>query len=1007
MNRIIKTCALLVLMLCATPVVRAQQSQMERAYLKLAERFELRQKKDQNLPVDLQRYLSAYPYSTYQDEVYFMSGVLLVEKESYPKAIKEFGKITKPAMHLTRPHELDYHYYLGYAYVMNHAYGNAIKHFAPLTKDQRADNPYRTAATYYMGYCEYRRGSYTSALKHLREVESSYRNTVPYYIAQIHYAQHDYDEVIRMADDILVQGRHGDNDAELHRMLGEIYYGRQEYVQAQKHFEAYERTIRQINEDNKTKRDYKPRELERNDMYLTGMIAYKVQDYSSAIEHLRQVKHRQDTISESTYLTLGHIYISQGDIAQAKLNYGLAKDMRLTPTLSEEAAYNYALATYQSSSTIGDVSAFRTFMQDYPHSKYLPRIYALQCDAYMKSNDKPAALKVLDSIPDQSAKVRQTKQYLRYQLGVDAFMQGKMDQVLVWMDEVERYTRESDRYTTEALYWRAEAKYRLHDFAGCARDIESMGKRADYAASPNRVASVYLHGYTLFSQKLYPRSADAFKRYVKLADPNDRTTADALNRIGDCYFNARSFSDAISYYTQVMQRGATGSDYATFQRGYAYGLQHDYERKLADMNAVVAGYPKSDYVVRALYEMARAQIALNREGEAIKTYDRLLKSYAKNPQYGPKASLERAMLYRNIGDKEMAIKSYKSTINNYPTTEEAYTALSGLEALYVETNQIADYIKYAKSLKQMKIVTREDSLTFAAAENQYMQGSYTAAAATLDLYRSNYGAGSRYYTLATYYAADSYYRLGLKRDALRCYAELADMQGNPYIEEAWMRAAEIAYDEADYAVAKTYFQRLYEQGTTKDNRHIGALGMLRCAHYIDNNRETVEAAQLILEEPGVSDELRREALYCRAKAFFAERNYAKAIEDLRPICSEVRTYTGAEAKYLLAQAYYNQGRIDQAEEEVMSFTEMNTQHQYWLARAIILLSDIALVHDDSFQASQYLLALQTNYEQKDDIQTIVAERLQKIEASMPQEEEVETLLQPQEETMQTNDTDNE
>ena len=69
-----------------------------------------------------------------------------------------------------------------------------------------------------------------------------------------------------------------------------------------------------------------------------------------------------------------------------------------------------------------------------------------------------------------------------------------------------------------------------------------------------------------------------------------------------------------------------------------------------------------------------------------------------------------------------------------------------------------------------------------------------------------------------------------------------------------------------------------------------------------------------------------------------------------------------------------------AEAEVMDFTEANTTQQYWLARAIILLSDISQRQGDSFLAEQYLLSLQANYTGQDDIRTIVAERLEALHA---------------------------
>ena len=52
---------------------------------------------------------------------------------------------------------------------------------------------------------------------------------------------------------------------------------------------------------------------------------------------------------------------------------------------------------------------------------------------------------------------------------------------------------------------------------------------------------------------------------------------------------------------------------------------------------------------------------------------------------------------------------------------------------------------------------------------------------------------------------------------------------------------------------------------------------------------------------------------------------------------DTRTIHGAEAKYLLAQLYYDNKDDKNAETVLMNFIENGTPHQYWLARGFILL----------------------------------------------------------------------
>ena len=173
---------------------------------------------------------------------------------------------------------------------------------------------------------------------------------------------------------------------------------------------------------------------------------------------------------------------------------------------------------------------------------------------------------------------------------------------------------------------------------------------------------------------------------------------------------------------------------------------------------------------------------------------------------------------------------------------------------------------------------------------------------------------------------------------------------------------------------------MHALASTRENTTVARLGILRCSQALGRHQAAIDIAEQILNDSPVSEETKAEALYGRAKANIALKRWARAQADLQVLAAEVRTAQGAEAKYLLAQSYYETKDLDTAEAQVMEFTQMNTQQQYWLARALVLLSDINRERGEYFQARQYLLVLQQNYMAKgDDIPSIIEGRLAELD----------------------------
>ena len=955
----------IVLLISGALVVCAQD--YEKAFYNVQQCFEQRAEATQE---NLQGYLEKYPYTPYVDEVMAMQGIMWSEKGEYQHAIDELEKVD--VKNISRTIEYTYSFHMGYALMQLHNYKKALTYLLPL-KTQH-NSPYTLQASYYAGYCHYNLKEYNKALVEFLSLEhvGGYRKIAPYYVVQIHYALSEYEEVLERAERLLADFPDNEYNDELHRMIGEIYYQDSIYDKAAYHLEQYHKL-----------RVAKGRQILRNDLYLLGISNYSIEQYSQAINYLKQVKQENDSISESTCLHLGHSYLRANNLEKAILAYAAAIQFDINPILREEAMYNYVQATYLQNSALGEnITAFQTFIQEYPKSRYIDRVYALMADIYLTSKNYQAALDALLEIQQPSEKVLLTCQYLRYQMAVDAFLQNDMNNALKWAIELIEKEANTTDHKTEAYYLCAQAYYQLQQYPQTIEQINLYQQQPNIAHSENQKTAIYLKAYALFNQKQYTSAEPVYREYISLlANNTSNTYLDALNRLGDCLFHSRHFQDACDTYAQVAQLNSFGADYALLQSGYARGLMHQYAEKVKVLTSLTQQYPNSDYADDALYEIARSELQQEHNMEAINAYQTLLEKYP-NSTHTAKASLELGMTYRTLKQYDEAIHAFKHTISTYIGSEESYSALEGIEQILVETNKVDEYIAYTKTLTNinMEAISNEDSLIYVTAELQYMMGNYQQAIAGLNTYLTSFCPGGRYCTNATYYAANSFYQLKQNEQAIEHFCTLADMQGNPYIEEACRRVAELSSDKQEYRTALYYYQRMSEVASSSSKRITALIGMLRCSHHlVEENNTTIDIATRLLNEPTLDSIVRNEALYYRAKAYIKDKQYESAIDDLTPVAQEVRTARGAEAKYLIAECQYHMEDINSAEEVIMSFTKQQTSHQYWLAKSLILLADINVKRNELFQAKQYLLALQKNYRvQEDDIQTIIEDKLELI-----------------------------
>ncbi len=292
-------------------------------------------------------------------------------------------------------------------------------------------------------------------------------------------------------------------------------------------------------------------------------------------------------------------------------------------------------------------------------------------------------------------------------------------------------------------------------------------------------------------------------------------------------------------------------------------------------------------------------------------------------------------------------------------------------------NDIGSYASYVNSLGRGTILssTRQDSLTYLAAENVYMKGRKEESKTAFNKYLQSYPHGV-FASDANFYLGSMAFEVKDFNTALRNFKEVISSNNPKYLDNALVFASGIEFDNKNYQAAYTAYEQLNDVASNSENKDIAQLGMLRCAYLMKKDSDVVSAATKILQGSKVPAAVANEARFYRGQSYMNLKKADEAAADLQVVAKDTRSAFGAESQFLLADMYYKWKSYDKAEKQVLGFMKEGTPHQYWMARAVIVLSDTYAAKGDKFSARQYLESLQANYKGGEaDITSMINERM--------------------------------
>ncbi|MBR1378090.1 MAG: tetratricopeptide repeat protein [Bacteroidaceae bacterium] len=450
----------------------------------------------------------------------------------------------------------------------------------------------------------------------------------------------------------------------------------------------------------------------------------------------------------------------------------------------------------------------------------------------------------------------------------------------------------------------------------------------------------YLRGESYYRQARYAQAVTDLRKYTQTASRNAPNYTQALYTLGYAYFNQKNYTQARQMFNNFVGMQKAGSD--TRLKADALNRMADclYTNRQYDeayqtyQKAIDTDRQMGDY---ALYQQAFIEGLRGNYTHKVELLGQMAETYTASP-YGADALYEKGRAYVQTGASGQALQTFADLINQYPHSQRARSAGNEMGMIYFEAGNTEEALKAYNRVINTYPNTAEAQTALANLKDIYT-----------DLGRVN-----------------DYAALAQKAGKSLSSAELDQM-----VSDAAVRSMQ----NGDYQRAQQYYNQLSQQTQQTDVQLSALEGSMRSSFAMADYNATTQAATKILMSQKASPEIIGEALIYRAESNLATGNASEGVKDLQTLAADDKTVYGAQANVRLAQYAFDTNQYTAAEQLLTKFIDSGTTHQYWLARAFILLADVYMKTDRAVEAREYLLSLKSNYNENEEINKMIEERL--------------------------------
>ncbi len=913
-----------------------------------------------------------------------MIGEDAYDNHRYEDAVKYFTLVD--ARSLPAEDRSALYFKMGYSLFILKEFSQAATLF---NETREVRDKYYYPSNYYYGMTQYFQGNYPQAISSFEKVAPSefYKDYIPYYITQIHFNNKEFQKVIGYGNQVIASPT-VQNKTEIRHLIGQAYFETGDYGSALPHLEYVEKNSAKLRTE---------------DFYQLGMAYYHAGRFEDAIPVLLEIRNETGVQPHYANYYLGQAYLKTGDKTSARNSLRNAMLMEAVSKVATEATFHYGRLSAEAGD---DVEAIRVLQTIPPSSPDYSDAQRTLANMLTNTSDYALAIRQLEAISTLTTALQEAYQKVTLYRAEQLIQESKSEDAQPLLDKSLKYPVNKS-IQSRALFWKGELAHldgKYNESIKWYNQYFTLAERqADLPAQQSVPVGHYNQGYNYLRLSDFieaQRHFESAANGIELISPQttgapfvkNQIWPDALLRAGDASFKRNQYDKANQYYDQSIKNKYPGYDYAKYQKALIKGLQKKPTEKISLLEELANGMKESLWADDALYEAGNTYEDERQIPKAIASYERVVSEYKQSSPLLLPAIIKLGLISYNSNQFTNALKYYKSVFQYNPDPQTSREAMSAIQEIYVnELDQPDAFFTFAGTIPGYTVSGSErDSILYTAAENQYAQGNYEKAAESFKSYSDQNPKGA-YALKAKYLRAESLSLAKKWEDALSSYEAVIKEGRSIYLSTSLYKAALISYNQKqDMQRAYRYYSDYIPLAESEEQQYEAMLGALRSAYKMKNGTDVFQMTAKVIEHPRATDDIRALAHYYSAMLAYDAADFEKSISSFNAVIRINSAELAAESRYHIASIYQKKGENELAEKLAEEAARSNVGYPFWVAKSLILLSDVQFSKGDLLNARAIIEAIIENF-QGDD--TIIREATQKLDR-IKKEEDNQNRVKP-------------